>query len=33
MNCPVMGKRNRGKQPRRWRDGVKTRLKEWDVRR
>ena len=33
MYCPVMGKRNRGRQPRRWRDGEETRLKEWDVRR
>ena len=33
MDCPVMGKRNRGRQPRRWRDGVETRLKEWGVRR
>ena len=33
MDCPVMGKRNRGRQRRRWRDGVETRLKEWGVRR
>ena len=26
MDCPVMGKRNRERQPRRWRDGVETRL-------
>ena len=32
MDFPVMGKRNRGRQPRKWRDGVKTRLK-WGMRR
>ena len=33
MDCPVIRKRNRGRQPRRWRDGVGKRLKEWCVRR
>ena len=35
MDYPVMGKRNRGRQPKngKWRDGVETRLKEWGVRR
>ena len=33
MDYPVMRKRNRGRQPRRWRDEVKTRLKEWGAKR
>ena len=31
MDCPVMGKRNRGRQPRRWKDWVKARTKELGV--
>ena len=28
MDCPVMGKRNRGRQLRRWKDWVEARMKE-----
>ena len=31
MDCPVMGKRNRGRQPRRWKDWVEARMKELGV--
>ena len=31
MDCPVIGKRNRGRQPRRWKDWVEARMKELGV--
>ena len=31
MDCPVMGKRNKGRQPRRWKDWVEARMKELGV--
>ena len=31
MDYPVMGKRNRGRQPRRWKDWVEARMKELGV--
>ena len=31
MDCPVMRKRNRGRQPRRWKDWVEARMKELGV--
>ena len=29
MDCPVMGKRSRGRQPRRWKDWVEARMRSW----